>query len=320
MNCIHRLTVLSLTAVSILGLNACTTTAVLTPEEALKKDSEDQIYSKKESLASNICDYMEIFCPKDITMSKAEFEKISGAGNAPSTGIEISKLGGVMLASSWLFPTSLATQTHQLSAGWFFLGAGLLQSAITPSEWKTSRVLAFVPVDKAKTAEEARQYFLENLVKAEKKVINKNQFKIFKEWPLQTKKNPDHTVTFNSIAVTGKDVCPLNKRGEYTCIFDAVAVHGGTNAVKTVIPSWLPNGGKEAWRISRASGIFRAENYRVSKVVPKEIVVQVAKLLPDNFYVYVPATDIGEEDRDGPAFIMSNKTVYPFIFVTPSKK
>lgn len=37
MNYIQRLAVLSFTAVSILGLSACTTTAVLTPEEALKK-------------------------------------------------------------------------------------------------------------------------------------------------------------------------------------------------------------------------------------------------------------------------------------------
>lgn len=120
MNSIQRLSVLSLTAVSILGLSACTTTAVLTPEEALKKDTDDQIYSDKQSLASNICDYMGIFCPKDVTMSEAEFEKMVGSEKAPNTGIEISKLGGVMLASSWLFPTSLATQTHQLGAGWFF--------------------------------------------------------------------------------------------------------------------------------------------------------------------------------------------------------
>lgn len=54
MNYIQRLAVLSFTAVSILGLSACTTTAVLTPEEALKKDTDDQIYSDKQSLASNI--------------------------------------------------------------------------------------------------------------------------------------------------------------------------------------------------------------------------------------------------------------------------
>lgn len=315
MNYIQRLAVLSFTAVSILGLSACTTTAVLTPEEALKKDTDDQIYSDKQSLASNICDYMGIFCPKDVTMSEAEFEKMVGSEKAPNTGIEISKLGGVMLASSWLFPTSLATQTHQLGAGWFFLGAGLLQSAITPSDWKNSRVLAFVTVDKAKTAEEARKYFLDNLIAAEKKVIKANHFEIVKEWPLQTKEFSDHTTTFTNIAVKGKDVCPLNEKNEQTCIFDAAVVHGGLNAVKTVIPNWLPNGGQEAWRISRTGAIFRSEPYRISKVIQKDLVIQVAEKLPDNFYVYVPATDVGDEKKDGPAFIMTNKTVYPFIYV-----
>ena len=37
-------------------------------------------------------------CPKDVQMSKREFAKLSGkaSGESADTGIEISKLGGVM--------------------------------------------------------------------------------------------------------------------------------------------------------------------------------------------------------------------------------
>lgn len=62
-------------------------------------------------------------------------------------------------------------------------------------------------------------------------------------------------------------------------------------------------------------GYFPVRTLSNLKVIQKDLVIQVTEKLPDNFYVYVPATDVGDEKKDGPAFIMTNKTVYPFIYV-----
>ena len=109
----------------------------------------------------------------------------------------------------------------------------------------------------------------------------------------------------------------MKEDGKHSCAFFAAAMHGGINAVKTEIPKWLPNGGKEVWRISHTLSIFSAEDVKISKVQAQDISVQVAKLLPNNFYVYVPPIESKEKDKDKPAFVMSNSKVYPFIYVEP---
>lgn len=303
-----------------LSLQGCfTTMKTMTHEEAVERDKADQEYNEKGSLASNICRYMQIHCPKSVQMSKKEFAKLSekASGKSADTGIEISKLGGVMLGSAWLFPTSLTSTTNQIGAGWFFLGGGLLLSALTPDEWTYSRVLAFIPVNKAKTAEEAQKYFMDALVQADKKVIKDNKFKIVKTDEGVINRG-EYLLSYKDLFIEGKDICPLTQDGQSSCVFSANVIHGGINAVKTKIPSWLPNGGQEAWRISRTSSIFNTGVYSYSKVTQRDLLVQIAKYLPDDFYVYVPATKVGDEKIDGPAFIISNKQVYPFITVYDS--
>ena len=307
MNCVQRLAVLTFTAISLLGLSGCSSLSTMTKDEAIEKDKNDQVYDSHASLAKNICDYLSIVCPKDASITKEQFEKTFGSNAGSNTGVEIAKLGGVMVASSWLFPTSLATQTHQLGAGWFFLGASLL---LSPSVERKPYVLAFVPLEKAKTEEEARKYFIDKLSEAERKVIKEDngltQFKVF-------------GLEGSGIAlpVKGKEICPLKEDGKHSCAFFAAAMHGGINAVKTEIPKWLPNGGKEVWRISHTLSIFSAEDVKISKVQAQDISVQVAKLLPNNFYVYVPPIESKEKDKDKPALVMSNSKVYPFIYVEP---
>ena len=57
---------------------------------------------------------------------------------------------------------------------------------------------------------------------------------------------------------------------------------------------------------------------KVNQNLPNSgISVQVAKLLPNNFYVYVPPIESKEKDKDKPALVMSNSKVYPFIYVEP---
>ena len=168
MNCVQRLAVLTFTAISLLGLSGCSSLSTMTKDEAIEKDKKDQVYDSHASLANNICGYLSIVCPKDASITKEQFKKTFGSNSSSNTGVEIAKLGGVMVASSWLFPTSLATQTNQLGAGWFFLGASLL---LSPSVERKPYVLAFVPLENAKTEEEARKYFIDNLSEAERKVI-----------------------------------------------------------------------------------------------------------------------------------------------------
>lgn len=296
-----------------LSLQGCfTTMKTATHEEAVNMDQRHQIYNEKASLARNICRYMQIQCPKDVVMTQQQFEKLSVDPSGKDTGIEISKLGGVMLASSWLYPTSFASSTHQIGAGWFFLGGGLLLSALTPEDWPQNRVLAFIPVSKAKTAEEARQYFLDAMAKADEKVIKDNDFKVVKTDGNVVVKE-EHTYTYRDYFVDGKDICPLNANGTFTCVFSTQVWHDGINAVKTTIPSWLPNGGQEAWRISRTNAVNVA-NYDHSKTTQRDLLVQLAKYLPD-FYVYAPAVKTGNDKIDGPALILSNKQIYPFIQV-----
>lgn len=314
MNCFQRLAVLTLTAISLLGLSSCSSLSTMTKDEAIEKDKKDQVYDSHASLANNICGYLSIVCPKDASITKEQFEKTFGSNVGSNTGVEIAKLGGVMVASSWLFPTSLATQTHQLGAGWFFLGASLL---LSPSVERKPYVLAFVPFEKAKTEEEARKYFIDKLSEAERKVIKANRLEILEDNGLTQFKVFDLEGSGISLPVKGKEICPLKEDGKHSCAFFAAAMHGGINAVKTEIPKWLPNGGKEVWRISHTLSIFSAEDVKISKVQAQDISVQVAKLLPNNFYVYVPPIESKEKDKDKPAFVMSNSKVYPFIYVEP---
>ena len=63
--------------------------------------------------------------------------------------------------------------------------------------------------------------------------------------------------------------------------------------------------------------LFQSFLPKISKVQAQDISVQVAKLLPNNFYVYVPPIESKEKDKDKPALVMSNSKVYPFIYVEP---
>lgn len=216
MNCVQRLAVLTFTAISLLGLSGCSSLSTMTKDEAIEKDKKDQVYDSHASLANNICGYLSIVCPKDASITKEQFKNTFGSNSSSNTGVEIAKLGGVMVASSWLFPTSLATQTHQLGAGWFFLGASLL---LSPSVERKPYVLAFVPLENAKTKEEARKYFIDNLSEAERKVIKANRLEILEDNGLTQFKVFDLEGSGIALPVKGKEICPLKEDGKHSCAF-----------------------------------------------------------------------------------------------------
>lgn len=306
---------LSLLSVAVLVLSGCSFNKTLTAEEALQKDRKDQIFNPRYSVARNICNYYDIFCPKDVVISKADLKKALGKTSDKGVGNDIAQFGGIYFGSSLVFPSSFASQTHQLGAGWFFLASGLLLSVLEPSDWKYPEVLAFIPISKAKTEKDARKFFLSTIDKAEMKVIEANKFEIVKSSEFSAEKFFDGTYSGFIRYVKGKNICPLSKEGNASCRLGISVKHSGINAVQTIIPEWLPNAGEKVWRISDTNSLFVVDAESGGKNFLRDMVLQISKYLPDNFYLYIPANITGDKQVDSPAVIVSNKRIYPFINV-----
>lgn len=316
----------AITSTALFSLQGCNFLAPyqykpMSAEQVIQKDKKDQVFKKDKSMASNICQYMPIECPKEIEISRKEFEELNGKIN-PGKNIDTTGLGATMVGTALVNPSSFTTSTSQLGMGSIlFLGSFLFSGG--PKEFSGdifSRVMAFVPVSKAKTAEEAQQYFIKALAEAEDKVIAENGYKVVTNRGI-VKNNvgilSQAPSIYRYVEVEGKNSCTPYK-GNPTCYFAAGFPLGEINELKTIIPSWLPNGGKEAWRISWSEIVFLATKFQESHATEQKILFQLGKYLPDDFYLYVPparTSYVPDSKEIAPAFIMSNKQVYPFITI-----
>ena len=131
MNCVQRLAVLTFTAISLLGLSGCSSLSTMTKDEAIEKDKKDQVYDSHASLANNICGYLSIVCPKDASITKEQFKKTFGSNSSSNTGVEIAKLGGVMVASSWLFPKLISLEPAGSSLARVCFSPQVLKESLT---------------------------------------------------------------------------------------------------------------------------------------------------------------------------------------------
>lgn len=334
---------------SVLALTGCSYTRPLekNAEQANEFTQKQALYNKKRSLALNIYNQMDLppnFRCEDKWLSDEdykEFYKKQGTSETVMNGTAMQ--GAVTLGQAVLLPTSFSASTGAVGMGSFLLVGGLLFGS-SGHEPIYPHWLIYVPTSKAKTPEEAWKYvvdaFDDAFIKWEKSagVTLTSKKKEMASDNEQRENLVEHFLTDKS----GK--CPIidekyikeHKFRNFvpggSCVLTFSGWSRPINEVKTTIPSWLPNGGQEAWKISVADTRFKdfARPPKESKFfkkgvehhydqtrapfLQKDITVDLIKNLPENFYAYVPATITEDKEHRFPPFVVSKKGIYWFIY------
>lgn len=332
-----------------LNLAACSYTRPMerTSEQAQEFDKKVSAFHEKESIALNIWRQMELpetYKPSDKWLSDEDYKKFYAQQLAPASSSgkilsDTSMLGAITLAQQAFLPTSFSSSMHSMGMGAFFLIGGLFgpdsYEAIDP-HW-----LIYVPVSKAETPQDAWKYVREAFDKAFKNWEKSVGLKLTGERILDGYKN-QYRQNYVAHFLTDKaGKCPLITEEQIkekqlinfipggSCVLSFDAKSAPVNEIKTKIPSWLPNGGQEAWKISIARSLFKdfdrkpregffkddlSYDQTRAPFLQKDIVLSMIKDLPDNFYAYVPYTYTKDEERKFPPFVASNKGLYWFIY------
>lgn len=291
----------------------------MTEETANKALEEYQNYLPDHSFAYNLCRYTvnekgDYICTKDAEIPKAEYEKMFGAN---ATG----RVDGGYAASIGLYALSGAIQPgffHSFSGfgpGALFLIGGLLTGG--PGRAGDNRFVAFVPYSKAKTKEEAIDYVFDSFAKAYRSTYKKFGFKesaVDKNY--QWFKLGNAVEHYKTITVYGDHGCDRykdeNGKNKVKCFFATNYFNHYLDGRLTTIPSWMPNAGEKAWVISGDASFKTAKNYS-GTLTQRDLAVDEAKALPDNFYLLVPEEIKGTKEL--PPFVVSNKNI--FFYAVP---
>lgn len=290
------------------------TSKTMTQEQADEVLGKNQTYLTDHSFAYNLCRYTvnkkgEVACPEDVRIPKAEFEKTFGANNKGSVDGSYAASLGVYALSSVIQP-GFFDSFSEFGPGALFLIGGLL-TGHKGSE-ADNRFVAFVPVSKAKTEEEAATYIQRAFLKSYRGILKKQGLKEVKNNQPMLKKQLDKGVLYiTSVPFTTNDGCNefTSKDGRVTssCSFTMFYTRLYSYQAQTIIPAWLPNAGQKAWVVSGEAGFFHGKDYS-GKLNQRDLVIEEAKGLPDNFYLLIPQSDSGEKKL--PPFVVSNKAVY----------
>ena len=183
----------------------------------------------------------------------------------------------------------------------------------------TDRFVAFVPISKAKTKEEALAYVHSAFFKAYRSIFKKYGLKEVTagKKDYYQRKLGDAMDYYKGILVSDGKYCDYDdpvkkKKGATRCLFSTTHHNWYLDGVQTVIPDWLPDAGQKAWVVAGHAELMTIDNYE-GPLKQRDLAIDEAKALPNNFYLLVPQTFEGSPLKGFkklPPFVVSNKNIY----------
>lgn len=293
----------------------------MTNETAQEIIKRNETYEPNSSFAYNICRYTassngDYSCQKDVTISREEYNKMFGA--------DVKGDSGDFATSLALYSLPALVNSSAFFGSFDNWGPGallLVSDILKPEGDKTNnRFVAFVPVSKAKTQEEAINYVYDSFAKAYRGMFKKYGFKESDYTKnFITLKFGEQVVRAKGLAVTDNNGCDRYKNEEGNmvdrCYFFNSSANSDLNGVEMTIPSWMPNAGEKAWVI-KGMAYFKTKDGYTGDLNQRKLVIDEAKGLPDNFYLLQPETYEGSPLKGFdyfPAFVASNKGLYFYV-------
>ena len=304
------------TIVTAVGLSGCSAfIAPVSDSTAAKRDAEFHQLDPEKSYARNIADMMWVsrqISAKDVDPKDFGEKEDSSWGKWA--------LGGVALAFS---PSYVR---HQLGPAFGILAL----NQTTPKKPDTVRLLGYVPKEIAQTREEAYDKFTEFLHTAVRQWLDEKKATV-----IYDSENDSHSEVYGypgrraAFLFNGEDFCPtphnedgspvLGSNGKPLgrCQASIEFVLGGLNGFETMGPSWLDPKEPRGWLFAEVVALFKTFANKEPDNFNQWVILQnVARKLPDNCFIYIPAETFA--GNYFPPVIAYNKGFY--AFVKPIKK